>query len=201
MQTVTQYSLQAYKVLNPTDSRLQSLTLEELLDNTGNRLVDYSTITYKPALRCSSEWSCDLGIGYVVFDCFCLFLGATELRSTVTAEVAEEMSKAAAPVASRMATYIKTIASAESSKTEVAAAVFGVVSTLYSGGCLAAVISSFLGTLPWYSSVLYGATALGTIMSATSSDGAEEIGVLMVELATAGFLFNDSIKCADVCSY
>jgi hypothetical protein len=201
MKTITQSSLEAYKMLHPGDTRLQALTLDELLENTSGRSVDYSTITYKPALLRSSDWDCGLGIGYVVFDCICLFLGAATLRSSVTAQVAEEMAEAAAPVASKLATYIKTMSAAESSKTEVATAVFGVVSTLYSGSCLGAVISAFLGSLTWYNAVLYGATALGTVMSAVATDGAAEIGVLIVELATAGFLVNDSIKCADACSY
>ena len=57
------------------------------------------------------------------------------------------------------------MSAAESSKTEVAGAVFGIISTIYSGGCLGAVVSAFLGTLTWYNAMLYGATALGTIMA------------------------------------
>lgn len=201
IKTITQYSLEAYKLLHPDDARLQTLTLDELLAQTNGRSVDYSTITYKPALLGSSEWDCSLGIGYVVFDCICLLLGAASLRPSVTARVAGEMAEAAAPVASKLATYIRTMSAAESSKTEVAKAVFGVVRTLYSGSCLGLVIRVFLGSLTWYNAVLYGATALGTIMGAVATDGAAEIGVLIVGLATAGFLVDDSIKCAKACNY
>jgi hypothetical protein len=38
-------------------------------------------------------------------------------------------------------------------------------------------------------------------MAAVATDGAAEIGIIIVELATAGFLVGDSIKCADACSY
>ncbi len=203
MNTITRESFAAYKALHPEDGRLQALTLEELFEHTGGRSVDYSTIKYqpKPLLQLgSSEWDCGLGIGYVVFDCVCLFLGAVSLRSSLTAKAAEEIAEAAKPVANQLTKYVEVLAAAESSKTEVATAVFGVISTIYSGSCLGAVISAFLGSLTWYNAVLYGATALGTIMAAVATDGAAEIGIIIVELATAGFLVGDSIKCEQACS-
>jgi hypothetical protein len=201
MRTITPETFKAYQALNSHDSRLQKLTLEELYQNTGSGQVDWNKITYKPGLLRGSEWDCGLGIGYVVFDCICLFLGAVTLRSSLTSEAAEDIAKAAEPVANKLEGYIKTMSAANASKTEVATAVFGVISTLYSGSCLGAVISAFLGSLTWYNAILYGATALGTIMAAVATDGAAEIGIIIVELATAGFLVGDSIKCADACSY
>ena len=107
---------------------------------------------------------------YVVFDCVCLFLGAASLRASVTAKAAAEIGEAAAPVASQLSKYIKVISAAESSKTEVAGAVFSVISTIYSGSCLGAVLSAFLGTLEWYTAILlWVATALGTIMAAVAN--------------------------------
>ena len=128
-------------------------------------------------------------------------LGAAELRAGATAEVAEEMAEAAKPVLSKMEQYVLTIASEESSKTEVASAVFGIVSTIWSGGCLGEVLSAWLGTLSVGNAILYGATAMGTLVAAFATDGAAEIGIIVVELATAGWLIEDSIKCADACSY
>ena len=201
MRTITPETFKAYQALNPHDSRLQSLTLAELYENTGTGQVDWNKVTYKPALLQSGEWDCAKGIGYVVFDCVCLFLGAVTLRASVTAEAAEDMAKAAEPVASQLEKYILIMSDANSSKTAVATAVFGIISTIYSGSCLGAVISAFLGSLTWYNAILYGATALGTIMAAVATDGAAEIGIIIVELATAGFLVGDSIKCKEACSY
>lgn len=201
MRTITQASFKAYQALNPNDERLQALTLEELYEQTGSGQVDWNKITYKPELLQGSTWDCTKGIGYVVFDCVCLFLGAASLRSSVTAEAAEDIAKAAEPAVSQLEKYIVTIGAKTSSNTEVATAVFGVISTLYSSSCLGAVIGAFLGSLTWYNAVLYGATALGTIMAAVATDGVAEIGIIVVELATAGFLVSDSIKCADACSY
>ena len=145
--------------------------------------------------------SCEKQIGYVIFDCVCLMLGAAELRAGLTAEAAEEMAEAAKPVLSKMDKYILTIADEASSKTDVATAVFEIVSTIWSGGCLGAVVSAWLGTLSVGNAILYGATALGTLLAAFATDGAAEIGIIVVELATAGWLIEDSVKCADECSY
>lgn len=201
MRTITPETFKAYQALNSHDTRLQKLTLEELYANTGSGQVDWNKVTYKPELLQSGEWDCAQGIGYVVFDCVCLFLGAITLRASVTAEAAEDMARAAGPVSKQLEKYILIMADQGATKTEVATAVFGIISTLYSGSCLGAVISAFLGTLTWYNCILYGATALGTIMTAVATDGAAEIGIIIVELATAGFLVGDSIKCADACSY
>ena len=204
MRTITPEVFKAYQALNPHDQKLQALTLDELYEHTGTGLVDWESITYKPAnpaLLGDSGWDCAKGIGYVVFDCVCLFLGAVSLRSSLTAEAAEDIAEAAKPAANQLEKYITTIAASSSSKTDIATAVFGVISTLYSSSCLGAVISAFLGSLTWYNAVLYGATALGTIMAAVATDGAAEIGIIIVELATAGFLVSDSIKCAEACSY
>jgi len=197
---LSQRELDQYKMLFPNDQRLQALTLDELLENTNGGIADWSSLPAKPLVLEASVWSCVEGIGFVIFDCVCLFLGATALRSGTTESEAKAIAEAAEPVLPQLKQYVKVIKDSASSKTEIASAVFGVISTIYSGACLGAVISSFLGSLSWYTAILYGATALGTIMAALATDGAAEIGLIIVELATAGFLVNDSIKCAESCS-
>ena len=144
---------------------------------------------------------CEKQIGYVIFDCVCLMLGAVELRAGVTAEAAEEMAEACKPVISKFDGYILTMAKEDSSTTEVASAVFGIMSTIWSGGCLGEVVSAWLGTLSVGNAILYGVTALGTLVAAFATDGAAEIGIIAVELATAGWLIEDSVKCVEDCSY
>jgi len=145
--------------------------------------------------------ACEKQIGYVIFDCVCLMLGAAELRAGVTAEAAEEMAEACKPVISKFDSYILTMAKEGASTTEVAGAVFGMMSTIWSGGCLGAVVSAWLGTLSVGNAILYGVTALGTLVAAFATDGAAEIGIIVVELATATWLIEDSIKCVEECSY
>ena len=81
--------------------------------------------------------ACEKQIGYVIFDSVCLMLGAAELRAGVTAEAAEEMAEACKPIISKFDSYILTMAKVRNaSTTEVAGAVFGIMSTIWSGGCL-----------------------------------------------------------------
>ena len=144
---------------------------------------------------------CEKKIGYVIFDCICLLLGAAECRAALSEEAAEEMAEAAKPVLSKMEQYIITLADEEASTRDKAQAVFNVGSTIWSGGCLGEVVSAWLGTLTFGDKVLYGATALATLLAMFATDGAAEIGVVAVELATAGWLVDDSIKCSEACSY
>ena len=144
---------------------------------------------------------CEKKIGYVIFDCICLLLGAAECRAALTEEAAVEMAEAAKPVLSKMEKYIVTLADKEASTMDKASAVFNVASTIWSGGCLGAVVSAWLGTLTLGDKILYGATALATLVAMFATDGAAEIGVIAVELATAGWLVDDSIKCSQACSY
>ena len=100
-------------------------------------------------------FKCGESIGFVIFDCICLMLGAASLRSAATAEVAGEM----------------------------------------------AVIGAWLGSLTLGNKILYAATALTTIVAAVATDGVAEIGLIGLELATAGWLISDSIKCAEACEF
>ena len=144
---------------------------------------------------------CEKQLGYVIFDSVCLFLGAVELRASLTAEGAEAMAEAAKPVLSKMEQYILVIADKESSTTEIATAVFNIMSTIWSGGCLGAVVSAWLSTLSFGNAILYGATALGTLLAAFATDGAATIGLIIVELATCAWLVEDTVKCVEECSY
>ena len=144
--------------------------------------------------------ACAKQYGYVIFDSICLFLSAAEVRASLTAEVAEEVAEAAKPVLSKLEQYIVTIAEKESTTTEIGTAVFGIISTIWSGGCLGEVMAKWLGTLDFGQEILYSVTALATITAACATDGLAEIGLIAVMLANTGWLVDDSIKCIDACS-
>ena len=148
-----------------------------------------------------NEAACLKQSGYVIFDSICLFLSAAEVRASLTAEVAEEIAEAAKPVLSKLEQYIVTIAAKESTTTEIGTAVFGIISTIWSGGCLGAVMGKWLGTLDLGQEILYSVTAVATITAACATDGLAEIGLMAVALANAGWLIDDSVKCIDACSY
>lgn len=191
---INQRTLEAYKSLNPDDSYLQALTLDELLQNVSSRHVDYSKIAFSgTTIGTSTNNSQSVATGLFAFDCLALFLGAGHLRSSVTEEAATALAEATKDLTQNFSRYAQTIKSSDSSRSEIAAAVFGVVSTIYSGGCLSNVLKAFVSNDDYYLRVLIGATALGDIMTAVSEDGAAEIGVIQVELATAGWLIEDSL--------
>jgi len=202
---LTQQQLDAFKKLYPRDMQLQIVTLDEIAECTEGGEVDWSKVNLggvaDSAVLTASDPSCGMAIGYVVFDAICLFIGAASLRSSLTAKCAAEIGEAAGPIESALEQYIEVLMDSNSSTTANAGAVFNIVSTIYSGGCMGAVLSAMFGNLSWYQNALYGATALGTIVAALATDGAAEIGILIVELATAGFLVNDSITCARACKY
>jgi hypothetical protein len=203
MTQINDHNLGAWKALNPQDKRLQGLILTDLLKNVDETSVDFSSLTFEGRTDglLGDGLDCAESIGFVVFDCVCLFLGAATLRASATAEVAEDIAKAAEPVVNQLTQYIRTIGDASSSTYDVAYAVFKVISTIYSGGALGAVMGVFLTSLTWYNAILYGMTAVGTIMAALATDGAAEIGIIVVEIATAGFLISDSVACSKACNY
>ena len=203
MTQINEHNLGAWKALNPQDKRLQALTLPELLENVDSNSVDFSSITFEGRTDglLGDGFDCAKSIGFVVFDCVCLFLGAPTLRSSATPEVAEDIAESVKPVVNQLTQYIRTISDSSKSTYDVAYAVFKVISTIYSGGALGAVMGAFLKSLTWYSAILYGMTAVGTIMAALATDGAAEIGIIVVEIATAGFLVSDSIACSKACNY
>ena len=108
MTKLTAATLEAFKKANPTDQSLQAVTLEELYANVNSPEVNFSSVTFKgEGLLESGGWDCAKGIGFVVFDCVCLMLGAVALRASCTEQVAEDIAKAAEPVATQLEKYIK----------------------------------------------------------------------------------------------
>lgn len=200
--TITQQKLDQFKLIHPEDERLQSLSLQELIDNTDGGVADWSKLPKREAVTTVTEaTSCPVAMGFVIYDCVALFLGAGGTRDGVTEAEAEAVAEAAEPVLSQLEKYIETITKEGASVTDQAQAVWGIISTIYNGGCIGGVISAFLGTLTWYNWILYSATALATIIAAVATDGAAEIAEIIIELATAGWLISDSVTAAKACNY
>ena len=204
MSAITQEQWDAFKKQFPDDQRIQAVTFEELLANTDGGKVDWENPPVTNVLRADLESGvaiseCQLWIGFVVFDVICLAVGAVGLRSGASKSTAEAMARAAKPVMNKLQTIIAKMAAQGATKMDLAKGVFDILRTIWSGGCLGAVVSAFLGTLTWYYALLYGATALATIVAALATDGVAFIAEVVILLATFGFLVADSINCARVC--
>lgn len=204
MSTLTQKQWDNYKSQFPDDKKIQAVTLEELLKNTDGGKVDWSNppISKERAAAVqpmAAVSPCAMAIGYVIFDVICLAIGGVGLRSGVTKGTAEAVAEAAGPVLSKLEATIAKMAAEGASKTDIAWGVFEILKTIWSGGCLGAVLSAFLKSLTWYYALLYGATAMATIVAALATDGVAFVAEVVIELATFGFLVADSVNAVKAC--
>jgi hypothetical protein len=202
MLTLTQVQFEDYKKVFPEDAKLQELTYEKLVSKVGNECdmsnIPFENRTETTQLLGGSALDCATGIGFVVYDCICLFIGAGGLRGSATKAEASAVGKAITPVLSEMEGFIKTL-SEGGSASDTAWAIWGIIKTIYNGGCLGAVVAAFLNSLTWYNAILYSATALATIVAALATDGAAEVAAMVIQLATFGFLVSDSASAYDAC--
>ena len=205
MTALTAEALQLWKNANPDNAKLQALSLAALEEKSKQIAVDWKALNLggkdEPELLQGSTTDCVLGVGYVVFDCVCLMLGAVAIRGSINSTAAKAVGKAAEPCMNAMEKYIAALSKEGASTADQAGAVFNIMSTIWSGGCLGAVFAAVLNSLEWYTAALYAVTGLGTIVAALATDGVATIGLIAVELATFGFLVSDSINCVSACDF
>lgn len=202
MTKVTQPQLDAYKALYPENLKLQSVTIQQLLDNTKGLTGNWRDFRALPALDKSGEQltDCQLAIGYVIFDCVSLAIGAVGLRASLNAQSARAMAAAAGPVLSQIEIIIAQIGAPGATKMQQAYGVFQILKTIYNGGSFSAVFSAFTSTLTWWQAILYGATGLATIVAALATDGLALAAEIVVLLATFGFLATDAYAAVQACT-
>ena len=212
--SITEGRLHLYKSYFPNNERIQALTLEELNENTKGvnpsleamvqRLQNVQAVaklsTELETAAALGVSDCVLNIGYVVFDVICLAIGGVGLRGSMSASTARALGEAVEPVIPKIVEICAKISRDGASFYDQAKGVFQILSTIWSGGMLGAVVGAFVGSLTWYNALLYGVTALGTIVAALATDGAALIAEVAVELATFGFLVVDSVNAATTCS-
>ena len=204
MTALTAEALQVWKDANPDDAKLQALSLADLEEKLKETPVDWSTLELPKddsELLQGSTMDCVLGVGYVVFDCVCLMIGAVAIRGSLNPTSAKAVGKAAQPVMNALEKYIAALSKEGATTASKAGAVFNIMSTIWSGGCLGAVFAAVMESLEWYTAALYAVTGMGTILAALATDGVATIGLIAVELATFGFLVSDSINCVTACDF
>ncbi|AGL17713.1 hypothetical protein [Actinoplanes sp. N902-109] len=206
---LTEQQWNAFKAQFPHDQRMQAVSYDELLSNTNGGKVNWASPPTVHLPGADNEFfsvagvtvsDCELDIGYVIFDVVCLAIGAVGLRASVTSSTAEAVAAAAKPVLSQLEAAIAKMAAPGASKVDLATGAFTILRTIWSGNCLGAVVSAFVGSLTWYTMLLYAATAMGTIVAALATDGAAFVAEVVIELATFGFLVSDSVKAYEACS-
>ncbi|NER51319.1 MAG: hypothetical protein F6J92_32555 [Symploca sp. SIO1A3] len=200
-----QEHLDLYKKEFPDDDPIQSVTLDDVITYGGNK-VDWTNPPFVGGLEVTVldadmiSTNCAVAIGFVIFDVICLAVGGVALRGSASEQTARAIADAAEPVLSKIETSIKIIADNGSSAWKRGWEVFKILKTIYSGQCLGAVLSAFLKSLTWYKAILYGATAMATIVAALATDGTAFVAEVVILLATFGFLVSDCVKAVRACS-
>lgn len=195
-----------YQALLLDNPEVQKVSYSELIANTPQG-VDWASLPDPAIVKTAATdeeeelglTDCEVAIGFVIFDVICLAVGGVALRDGLKPKTAEAMAKAAKPVLSKLEATIAKIAAEGASLSDQAWGVFEILKMIWSGGCLGAVLSAFLGSLTWYYALLYGATAMATIVAALATDGIAFVAEITVLLATFGFLVADSINAVESC--
>ncbi|SEU42681.1 hypothetical protein SAMN05443572_12028 [Myxococcus fulvus] len=200
---ITQKHLDDFKRLFRDDPRIQALTLEEVLENTRGKQVDWTSLQLQPpaaaALSVSALDDCQMRIGYVVFDAVCLAIGAVGLRATVKPQTIDAVAKAVKPVMSKLEVTIAEMASPQASKADMAWGVYTLMSTLYDAEALGAVLSAFFGGLSWWDMILYGITSTATIIAVLATNGLAFAAEVVLLLVTFVSLVSDSLAAVQAC--
>lgn len=147
MATITLEQFEFYKNQFPEDEKIQSVTYEELLQNTNGGEVDWKNfpeehIIQPTNLKAIKITDCELSIGFVIFDAICLVVGGVAIRNSFNSATARALVDAAAPAMSAIEKSIARITAA-ASKGEVAKEIFYLFRTLWSADCLGAVLKAF----------------------------------------------------------
>ncbi|MBJ9984411.1 hypothetical protein IAE19_03015 [Acinetobacter sp. S40] len=203
----TPESLQLYKEQFPLDEDIQKISYEELVKlNDGNE-VDWNFLKTQNLQNQSimntqdlTISECHLSIGYVVMDAICIAIGGIGLRSSFNRATAQAVAIAAGPAITPIGRIVNEIARDGTSLAQRARGILSILSTLYSTSCLGAVIKAFLASLKWYQMIIYGATAMATILAAVATDGVAFVAEVVLVLGSCTWFVLDLVNCINVCS-
>ena len=204
---IDQKDLDEFKALYPKNPQIQCITLDQVKMNTpqanGNwnePLPDRIQVQFIRAQAHHSGISdCKKAIGYVVFDCLCLALGALRLRSHANSAIILSIGGSITPIASKLEAEIPKMVAREASRLDMARVVFDVLETIYSHGILGSVFCAFTKDMTRWNAMLYGITGTATLFNAISTDGERFIADVAARLKTFGYLVSDSVKVALAC--
>ncbi|MEX1365255.1 MAG: hypothetical protein AB1Z98_19160 [Nannocystaceae bacterium] len=144
--------------------------------------------------------SCQMALGYVVFDTVVLAIGAIGLRASVQPKTIAAMAKIAGPVATTIEQEIAIIAHESTDAFQQAKAVFNILLTLKNGGMLGAIFGAFRESLTWWQATLYAIGGLATIIAALATDGVAFAAGVVILLTSFAWLVTDSLHAISACS-
>lgn len=143
--------------------------------------------------------SCQMAVGFVIFDCLALAFGALGLRATVRPSTIAQIVRAAAPEMVAIEAQVAIIAHEASTAFQRATSVFSILGTLWAGGMLGAVFKAFKDSITWLDGLLYGTMGIASILAALATDGVSFCAQVVLLLGSFTYLLMDAQKAVTAC--
>jgi hypothetical protein len=201
---LTQANLDRFKALYPEDSKIQALTLEEIIAYSEGKRLDGTDahVLAQPRLETrlgARPTACQLAVAGVVIDCILVIVGAVGLHGRLPGSAVEEVARVIEPELPEIEKIIAVIADTAASNMDRARAIFKVGALIYSAGMLEAVYKAIVNSLTPWDMALYGTLGMAELVAAFATDGVALAAVIVAELAQVGFVISDSFKVAGAC--
>jgi hypothetical protein len=201
---LTQANLDRFKALYPEDSKIQALTLEEIIAYSEGKRLDGTDahVLGQPRLETrlgARPTACQLAVAGVVIDCILVIVGAVGLHGRLPGSAVEEVARVIEPELPEIEKIIAVIADTAASNMDRARAIFKVGALIYSAGMLEAVYKAIVNSLTPWDMALYGTLGMAELVAAFATDGVALAAVIVAELAQVGFVISDSFKVAGAC--
>ena len=203
---LTQHNFDRYKAEFPEDSRLQALSLEELLDNTRGLTLDHILAPLPPGydravvvMSATTVPPCALAIAKVVIDGILLVTGCVALAGKIARPVIQEVGLVANLAASKIGKIISKMAAPNASKTDIAKGFAEILKAIDEAKLFKKIWAAFTKSLTWYYAVLYGIVVLATIAALVTSGGALIVAEFVLLVTSCAFMLIDIADAANTC--
>ena len=196
-----QADLDAFKRQFPNDARLQAVTLDQLANHGKTR--DYKGHNAQPSpnpRRARGIFSgCQMAVADVAIDVLLMIWGAIGIHGKINAAAVEDVAQAIEPKLSEIEEYAKVLSDGNTPTRQKATAIWNIGRLIKNGGMFEAVFHAIVSSLTWWDMVLYGVLGMAELAAAFLTDGAALVAIMVVEIATAGFVISDGAKVVQEC--
>jgi hypothetical protein len=189
--------LETFKSAFPMQPDVQALTLAQVQERAKAASIDWNQLVLNPprvVLGRMPFSPCETAIASVVIDIVMIAIGASGLADKITGETVENVAGVLVRELGEDVTELdKMIQAVKDAETDwaKAKAVFSLLSALKDFGCLGAVIAAIFKSLSWWDMILYGLTALATIIALVATDGVALIAEVAILAMSGAFLIED----------
>lgn len=195
--------LQQYQQAFPGLPELQALTVDTAPKPGPD--FDWSTLLLhppRPVLGRFPFTPCEIAVASVVVDIVMIAIGGSALLDKISGETVENVADALVEKLGEGVTEIDKMIQAvddAGSNWEKAKAIFAILAKLKDVGCLSAVIGAIFRSLSLWDMILFGITALATIVALIATDGIAFIAEVAILFASGAFLGADIGNAINVC--